>query len=179
MAHQGLFAASELSTRSSPVDVLDDELERVPRQFTWVPFFTAFLLLAYLVSTWVGIRMIFFPPLVVIAFEMFAHADIWPWAQRPIILPCVCMITAAAGVAALALFGPGFESTILAMLAGVVTLRLSRVYVTPALAVGLLPQVMPHANWIFPLAVGIGSALLTLSFLTFRQFSSVDQRVPD
>jgi hypothetical protein len=178
IAYQRLFAASQPPTRPNAVDALDNELERVPRQFAWVPFFTAFLLLAYLFSKWIGMRMVFFPPLAVIAFEMFAHADICPWAQRPIILPCVCTVTAAAGVAALAFFGVGVVSTILAMLAGVVTLRLSRVHVTPALAVALLPQVMRHADWHFPLAVGVGSALLTMSFLTFKQFSSADQRVP-
>ena len=169
MGRHRLFPGGQVSKRPSAGDVLDDELERVPRQFAWVPFFTAFLLLAYLLSTWIGMRMVFFPPLVVMAFEMFAHADKCPWAQRPLILPGVCMITAAVGVAALTFFGIGVVSTILAMLVGVVTLRLSRVHAIPALAIGLLPQVMPHVDWYFPLAVGVGSALLTMSFLAFKK----------
>jgi hypothetical protein len=174
-AHQKLLGAGGLPERPAVTDVIDDELERLPGQFTWVPFFAVFLVLAYLLSAWSGIRMVFFPPLVVIAFEMFAHADICPWAQRPLILPCVCTITAAAGVAGLALFGVGVVSTILAMLVGVASLRLSRVHVTPALAVALLPQVMPHADWHFPLAVGIGSTLLTAWFLMFKRFPAAEQ----
>lgn len=178
MAHRTFVAAHTLPQRASAADKLDDELERLPRQFAWMPFFIVFLLLAYLLSSWSGIRMVFFPPLVVIAFEMFAHADVCPWAQRPIILPCVCTLTAAAGVAAVGVFGAGVLSTILAMLAGVAILRLSRVHVTPALAVCLLPQVMPHADWHFPLAVGIGSTLLTASFLSFQKFAGGGQRRP-
>jgi hypothetical protein len=82
---------------------------------------------------------------------------------------CVCMIAAATGMAAITFFGIGVASTLLAMLVEVATLRLSRLHVPPSLAVALLPQVIPHVDWYFPLAVGIGSALLTLSFLTFRK----------
>jgi hypothetical protein len=41
-----------------------------------------------------------------------------------------------------------------------------------------LPPVILHLDWYFPLAVGVGSALLTMSFLTFRQFSSANKRMP-
>lgn len=178
MVHHTLVATHVLPQRVSATDKLDDELERLPGQFAWMPFFIVFLLLAYLLSSWSGIRMVFFPPLVVIAFEMFAHADVCPWAQRPVLLPCVCTLSAAAGVAAVSVFGAGVLSTILAMLAGVAILRLSRMHVTPALAVCLLPQVIPHVNWHFPLAVGIGSTLLTASFLFFQKFAGDRQKRP-
>jgi hypothetical protein len=48
----------------------------------------------------------------------------------------------------------------------------------PALAVALLPQVVPDVDWHFPLAIGVGSALLAMFFLIFRQFSPADPRVP-
>jgi hypothetical protein len=136
-----------------------------------VPFFIVFLGATYVLSMATGMRMVFFPPLVVIAFEMFAHADVCPWAQRPLLLPAGCTLAAAAGVAALATFGPGVTSTILAMLFGVVMLRATRLHAIPALAIGLLPQIMMRADWEFPLAVGIGSTFLTASFLLFKKSS--------
>jgi hypothetical protein len=158
-------------------DRVDDELESLPERFLWVPFFVVFLSATYLLSMATGMRMVFFPPLVVIAFEMFAHADVCPWAQRPVLLPGVCTLAAAAGVAALATFGPGVISTVLAMLFGVVMLRATRLHAIPALAIGLLPQVMTRADWHFPLAVGIGSTFLTASFLLFEKSSGAGRQV--
>ncbi|WP_176331828.1 HPP family protein [Burkholderia vietnamiensis] len=171
MLHRKVLSADMPSKRDTAADVIDDELERLPGQFSWVPFFAVFLLLAYLLSTWSGLRMVFFPPLVVIAFEMFSHSDVCPWAQRPAMMPCVCTITAAAGVAAVALFDVGALSTALAMLVGVATLRLSRVHVIPALAVSLLPQVMPRADWYFPVAVAVGSTLLMVCVKQIASYS--------
>jgi hypothetical protein len=151
----------------SAADRIDDEM----------PFFAAFLGATYLLSMATGMRMVFFPPLVVIAFEMFAHADVCPWAQRPVLLPAVCTLAAAAGVAALATFGPGMASTVLAMLFGVVMLRVTRLHAIPALAIALLPQVITRADWHFPLAVGIGSTFLTASFLLFEKSSGAGRQV--
>lgn len=176
--YQRFVAVGLLPVQHIATDALDDELERLPAQFAWIPFFAVFLLLVYLVSSLSGIRMIFFPPLVVIAFEMFSHMDICPWAQRPGLLPLICTFVAAVGVVTVAYFGVGVISTILAMLIGAATLRLSRVHAIPALAIGLLPQVMPHADWHFPLAVGIGSTLLIACFLIFKNFTVAKQRVP-
>ena len=170
-AYRRLFDQGATHLARSAADRVDDELESLPKQFLWVPFFVVFLGATYLLSMATGMRMVFFPPLVVIAFEMFAHAEVCPWAQRPVLLPAVCTLAAAAGVAALAAFGPGVTSAVLAMLFGVVTLRVTRLHTIPALAIGLLPQVTTRADWHFPLAVGIGSALLTTCFLIFKKFS--------
>src|SRR4051794_2979959 len=58
-----------------------DELERAPRLKMWrrLFIFITFLLLAYGLAAATGLRLILFPPLVVIAFEMFAHAHMRPW----------------------------------------------------------------------------------------------------
>ena len=63
------------------------------------------------------------------------------------------------------------------MLFGVVMLRATRLHAIPALAIGLLPQVMTGADWHFPIAVGIGSTLLTASFLLFEKASVAGRQV--
>ena len=176
-AYRRFFDKEAAHATPSSADWVADEIESLPERFLWVPFFVVFLSATYLLSMATGMRMVFSPPLIVIAYEMFAHADVCPWAQRPVLLPAVCTLAAAAGVTALATFGPGVTSTVLAMLFGVVMLRVTRLHAIPALAIGLLPQVMTRADWHFPLAVGIGSTLLTASFLLFEKSSVAGRQV--
>jgi uncharacterized iron-regulated membrane protein len=49
-----------------------------------------------------------------------------------------------------------------------VTLRTLRLHFPPALAVSLLPQIMPHADWSFVLAVAVGTSMLAGAFLLAR-----------
>jgi hypothetical protein len=175
--YRRFFDKQATQAAPSAADRIDDEIESLPQQFMWVPFFVAFLGATYLLSMATGMRMVFFPPLIVIAFEMFAHADVCPWAKRPVLLPAVCTLAAAVGVAALATFSPGIISAVLAMLFGVVMLRATRLHAVPALAIGLLPQVMTRADWHFPLAVAIGSTILTASFLLVEKSSGVGRQL--
>lgn len=109
-----------------------------------------------------------FPPLVVIGFEMFAHADICPWARQPLRLPLACALTATAGLLAWTWLGTGPLAAALAVLLGAGVLRLVRLHVPPAVAVGLLPMVMTQPRVQFVLAVAIGTTLLTITFLAYR-----------
>ncbi|ACR32770.1 hypothetical protein [Burkholderia glumae] len=149
-------------------DAIDDELESTPQRYVWVPVFVGFLLLTYGIGAVTGLRLILFPPLVVIAFEMFAHADVCPWARRPFFLPLACSITAAVGVLAVSVFGVGPLSVIVALLAGIAALRTFGLHMPPALAIGLLPQVIPHTDQTFVIAVAIGTFTLTGAFLLMR-----------
>lgn len=168
VAYNRTLASQIRRMPSSVTDAEDDEMERTPRRYTWLPVFIAFLLLSYGLAVVTGLRLILFPPLVVIAFEMFAHAEVCPWARRPFALPLACTVTAAAGAGAILIFGAGPLSVAVAMLIGIATLRLLRLHIPPALAVGLLPQVMPHADWRFAVAVAAGTLTLTASFLLAR-----------
>jgi hypothetical protein len=145
-----------------------DDMARAPWLKMWPFCFVGCLLLAYGLAVVTGLRLILFPPLVVIAFEMFAHAKVAPWVQRPFALPLVCTIAAAAGLAALLAVGAGPLSVVISLLAGIVTLRAMRLHFPPALAVGLLPQIMPHADWYFVLAIALGATTLAAAFLLAR-----------
>lgn len=146
----------------------------------WPAFgvFIAFLLLVYGLAFVTGLRLILFPPLVVIAFEIFVLANIQSPARRHLVLPVVCTIAAGAGVAALLMFGAGTLSVVVSLLVGMVTLRVLRLHFPPALTVGLLPQIMPHPDWHFVLAVALGAAMLTgVIFLVRPFFLSQSRRV--
>jgi hypothetical protein len=168
VAYRRLFAAHIQATQPVPSHDVDDTLESAPSRYRWLPVFVGFLLLMYGMVVVTGNRLILFPPLVVIAFEMLAHADVCPWARRPFTLPLACTVVAAAGVAAVAAFGLGPVSVTVALTVGIVVLRISRLHLPPALAIGLLPQVVPHADWRFVAAVAAGSAALTGTFLIAR-----------
>jgi hypothetical protein len=158
-------------TAFSASDRADDLVEEAPSDYSWVPFFLAFLIVAILTAGWVGWRFILFPPLVVIGFEMFAHPAICPWAGRPLLVPVACALTATTGVVFVSLFGVGPVAAVCGMVSGIVILRICDLHIPPALAVGLLPFVIPHPNYRFPLAVAAGTLLLTLSFLVWRRLN--------
>ncbi len=152
-------------------DALDDEVEEAPRSLSWIPFFLVFLLLVFLASDLTGWRFILFPPLVVIGFEAFAHPAVCPWAARPIALIVACGLTAAAGVLCVVVLGTGPIGAMSSILAAVLVLRVLDLHVPPALAVGLLPLVMAHPSFRFPLAVVVGTGIETAAFLAWRRFS--------
>ena len=151
------------------LDADDDAVERAPGDYSWVPFFLVFLLLVIGAVELSGDRMVLFPPLVVIGFEMFSHPTHCPWANRPFALLAACGLTAAAGVACVTMLGVGPLGAALSILAGVAALRVLDLHVPPALAVGLLPFVLARPDWSFPAAVLAGTALQVLTFTAWRK----------
>ena len=153
----------------TPEDRVDDEVESAPGKLAWLPVFVLFLALSALLSQVTGWRLVLFPPLVVIGFEAFAHAEVCPWARRPVALMLACVLTATAGLASIALLGAGPLGAMCSLLAGVIVLRVLDLHVPPALAVGLLPFVMPHPSARYAAAVLLGTALETGLFLLWRR----------
>jgi hypothetical protein len=159
--------ASPVTT--DPRDLADDVVEEAPADYSWVPFFLGFLLLTIAASEITGWRLVLFPPLVVIAFESFAHASICPWGGRPIALIIACGVTALGGVLCARYLGVGPAGAMGSMLAGIAVLRALDLHVPPALAVGLLPFVIRHPDLRFPLAVVLGTALQAATLLAWRR----------
>ena len=154
----------------SPEDRIDDIVEKPPRRFAWLPYFTAFLLVDSMLARLTGLRFVLFPPLVVIAYEMFAHPHVCPWADKPIRLVVACVFSAAAGVAIAANLGNNPLFVMLAMAAAILAIRSFRLHAPPAVAVGLLPFVIEHPDFGFALSVGLGTILLVLAFFAYRHF---------
>jgi len=151
------------------VDVADDITEETPRSYSWLPFFLAFLAGTAALAETTGWRLILFPPLIVIGFEMFAHSDVCPWAKKPIQLPIACTLSALIGVALVTAFGNAPLAVVASTICGILILRVFDLHVPPALAVGLLPFVIPAVDYRFVASVGIGTLLLTLFFLVWHK----------
>lgn len=157
-------------------DALDDLMERPPAGARWWPPFALTLLLVAGLAQWSGLHFMLFPPLVVIGFEMFAHPQVCPWAARPWRLPLACVASAAAGVAAVALFGSGVAAAMFAMLVGTVVLGLLDLHAPPVLAVGLLPLVMKHPDSRFIGTVLTGTLLFTAAFVSWQRLVARPRR---
>lgn len=139
--------------------------------YYWLPFYLMFLVFAAGLVTATNARFILFPPLLVIGFEMFAHSETCPWAGRPIILPVICTFAALSGTILDQSLGSTPLAAVVAVLIGIGLCRVFRLHVPPAIAVGLLPFVISNPNFWFPLAVAIGTLLLTGTFHLYRFFS--------
>lgn len=151
-----------------PEDDVDDVLESEPGGRMWLAALLVFVAVAGLAAQTYE-RFILFPPLIVVAYEMFGHPDTCPWAARPLTLPLACGLTALGGLCFLKLFGPTAAAAGLAMGLGVLVLRAFDIHMPPVLAVGLIPMVMSHPTWKYPVSVTIGTLGLTIASLTFNR----------
>ncbi|QKE40821.1 MAG: HPP family protein [Ferrovum myxofaciens] len=152
----------------SQADRIDDEVECPATQYHWLPYFIVFLAIAMGLVLFSGWRFILYPPLVVIAYEMFAHADVCPWARKPVLLVLACLLTASSGLGIFLLLGHGPLAVILSMGVSIALIRFFDLHAPPATAVGLLPFVIDHPDWRFPLAVALGTGLLSLIFRQYK-----------
>lgn len=136
----------------------------------WVPVFLGFIAMGVALVGWTGLRLILFPPLVVLAYEMFTRPLECPWARRPWLLPVACVLTAMVGVSFVLGFGPGVLATVVSLAMSIGIVRILGLHVPPALAVSLIPQVLEVVDWRYPLAVGLGTLLLAATFVVSRRF---------
>lgn len=148
---------------------VDDVLETPPNTKKWIFPFFVFVTVMGLSAMASGLRFILFPPLIVMAYEMFAHPGTCPWARKPVTLPIACCVTSATGLLAVKLLGNSGIAAVVAMMCGIVALRLLRIHMPPALAVGLLPMIINSPDLRYPFSVTIGTGALTLVFLLYRR----------
>jgi hypothetical protein len=155
--HQGDTSERDLE-HSRIVDVLETP---APDRF-WVLALLAFVLVLGIAAQSTGLRFILFPPLVVMAYEIFGHAKVPGWMARPALFPVVCLLTATTGTLAV----HGFKTTMVGVavttLVSIGILRIFQVHMPPALAVGLIPFVMVAPNAWYPVSVALGTIALTV-----------------
>lgn len=147
----------------------DDVVEELPRhQRIWLPFFMLFLLGDFLLVRLTGSRYVLYPPLVVIAYEMFAHSEVCPWAPRPGAMVLACTLMAAWGVMLVDLWGINVVTAILVMAMAMGVIRWMKLHAPPAASVGLLPFVIAHPDIRFPVGVAVGTIFMSISFSFFQ-----------
>ncbi|MGA8250075.1 MAG: HPP family protein, partial [Mycobacterium sp.] len=155
---------------------IDDVLETPPSTKKSIPPFFIFVTVMGLCATATGLRFILFPPLIVMAYEMFAHPTTCPWAGKPLALPIACLVTSATGLLAVSLFGSSGIAAASAMVCGIAVLRGLRIHMPPALAVGLLPLIINSPDLKYPVSVTIGTVALTVIFLLYRRWIAGQRR---
>jgi hypothetical protein len=148
---------------------IDEILESISRPSHWLIAFLLFVAVTGLAAQLTGLRFILFPPLIVMAYEMFGHPETCPWAKRPLFFPVACSLTAVAGLVATHFLGTGALAAACSMGCGVIALRIFDVHMPPVLAVALLPLVMESPDWKYPLSVAAGTTTLTVLFLVWRR----------
>lgn len=158
---------------------IDDRLEAPPVGNRWILPLYLFLATLACYGTVSGLRLLLVPPLVVIAYEMFANPDSCPWAQKPFTLPLACLLTATAGWLAVTAFGASGIAAGLSMATGIAVLRLLQIHMPPALAIGLLPLVISSAGIKYPICVAIGATALTFVFLLYRRWIATPGRATE
>lgn len=164
------YCRGKYQWRNARSTSIDDDLESLPHTTIWMfPFFSFVTIMAFC-ATASGLRLILFPPLVVIAYEMFAHASACPWAGRPLALTAACFLTSTLGWAAVSLLGSRGIAAACAMVSCVITLRVLQLHLPPALALGLLPLVIDSPNIKYPISVAIGTGALTLAFQLYHRW---------
>jgi hypothetical protein len=158
------YGPDTLSNGSTNHSRVIDALETYPRDRFWGITLLTFVLLLGVPAQLTGLRFILFPPLIVMAYELFAHPEVPGWVVRPALFPVVCVLTASVGVLACHAFKASFVGVMLTMLCSIAILWAFNVHMPPALAVGLLPFVMAGSNFWYPTSVGIGTVALTLCY---------------
>jgi hypothetical protein len=137
----------------------------------WLAAIAIFVVVAVAFVKMTGLRFILFPPLVVIAYEMFRHPSACPWSGQTLRLPLVCFLCAAGGFLFHAAIPNAPLAAICSMAWGIAVLRSIRLHVPPALAVALLPMVMHHPTIVYPFAVLTGTALVAGWFGVFEMWT--------
>jgi CBS-domain-containing membrane protein len=168
-------SGKRLIPHRTPDQMAADVLESIPKGKWWLVALFVFVAAAGLAAQLTTWRFILFPPLIVMAYEMFGHPTTCAWAKAPFTFPIVCTLAALVGVVADKYLGatPLAAAIVLAITIGI--LRVSRLRMPPALAIGLIPFILPSPSLRYALSVGIGTVALTACFLAFRKLTVTDQ----
>jgi hypothetical protein len=141
----------------------------------WLPTILVFVLAMGGLGQVTGLRFILFPPLIVIAYEVFSQAELPRWISRPALVPLSCVLTGSVGLLASRLADGSPIGVIATLAVSMLLLRLLETHFSPALAVAVLPFVIPRPDGWYVASVATGTMALALSFLCRIHWTS---RVP-
>jgi hypothetical protein len=144
-----------------------------PVRRLWLPILLEFVLVLSVVSQVTGLRFILFPPLIVMTYEVFSHAELPGWITRPALVPLVCTLTGSIGLLASRLSHASAVGVVATLAVSMLAQRIFKIHIPPALAVGLLPFVIPRPDVWYVASVATGTTGLALcSLMRFQATSS-------
>ena len=155
-----------------------DSLEAISHDRFWGLGLMAFVVVLGIAAQVTDLRFLLFPPLIVMAYELFGHPEVPEWMRRPILFPLVCLLTASVGLLAHHFIHADFMAVMLTFLCSIGILRLFDLHMPPALAVGLLPFVIRVPDYRFPLSVLLGTVSLGLYFYGYKRLRSIAFATP-
>jgi hypothetical protein len=146
-----------------------DSLEGISQDRFWGLWLMVFVVALGIAAQATDLRFLLFPPLIVMAYELFGHPEVPEWMRRPALFPVVCLLTASVGLLAHHLIHANFVAVMLTFLCSVGILRFFDLHMPPALAVGLLPFVIRTPDYRFPLSVLFGTISLSLYSSAYKR----------
>jgi hypothetical protein len=164
----GSFRALHLPPISNAVP--NSSSEQNEFRHLWMIPLAAFLVFSVLLVKLTGIRMLLFPPLAVVAFELFSKPKTCSWATKPLLVPLACFLTAMGGLCAYRLWGVSAITAAISMAWGFAVLYALKIHLPPAMAVGLIPLIIKNPTISFPISVGAGTLFLMMCHWCYRRF---------
>ena len=136
--------------------------QSIPQDGYWSIALMSFVIILGSIAQITGLRFLLFPPIIVMAYEVIGHPTVPDWMKRPKLFPLVCFLTASIGLLAREWIHLTVPAVMVTTLCSVVLLRLFEVHMPPALAVGMLPFVIPRPDYRYPISVFLGTLALIL-----------------
>jgi hypothetical protein len=75
-----------------------DTLEGISHDRFWGLGLMVFVVALGTAAQATDLRFLIFPPLIVMAYELFGHPELPEWMRRPVLFPVVCVLTASVGL---------------------------------------------------------------------------------
>jgi hypothetical protein len=123
-----------------------------------------------------GAVYVLFPELGALSHDVFTRPR-GSWARAPLLLVITPVIAAAIGTLVTRHLPYGYLSVILTVGGALAAIELLRSPIAPAISAGLLPLVLGVKSWWYPPAIILGTALLVVSSMLWRQVAA-DQEEP-
>lgn len=159
----GLALLAVLPSRLAPGTIPQPRLAlgHGPIPSPWLPlaiFVAGGLLLVQLL----GSRLVLYPPLFVICWEMLAQPHHCPWQERRFAVLLVTGVAAVGGSILVETLGVSPLAAFSAVLVTGLALQLAQLTCPPAYGLALLPLVIPSPSMTYPLHTLVGTAWLLL-----------------
>lgn len=114
-----------------------------------------------------GVALILFPELGALSHDVFTRPG-GRWARSPVHLVLTPLLAAVLGILVTRALPYGPWTIVLDVLATTSLISLTRSPVAPSISAGLLPLVLGITSWRYPLAITLGTSLLTGLSATHR-----------